>query len=72
MFCFSEILSFSRVKVLMAESERMLLIKGRGGDVVLLEKNQAILRNIFFFLFGFSFTTIDESQDCRGRGRAFL
>ena len=72
MFYFSEILSFSRVKVLMAESERMLLIKGRGGDVVLLEKNQAILRNIFFFLFGFSFTTIDESQDCRGRGRAFL
>ena len=27
---------------------------------------------IFFFLSGFSFTTIHESQDCRGRGRAFL
>ena len=26
----------------------------------------------FFFLSGFSFTTIHESQDCRGRGRAFL
>ena len=27
---------------------------------------------LFFFLLGFSFTTIHESQDCRGRGRAFL
>ena len=27
---------------------------------------------IFFFLFGFSFTNIYESQDCRGRGRSFL
>ena len=27
---------------------------------------------VFFFLSGFSFTTIHESQDCRGRGRAFL
>ena len=27
---------------------------------------------VFFFLFEFSVTTIDESQDCRGRGRAFL
>ena len=26
----------------------------------------------FFFLSGFSFTTIHESQDCRGRGRLFL
>ena len=26
----------------------------------------------FFFLCGFSFTTIHESQDCRGRRRAFL
>ena len=26
----------------------------------------------FFFLSGFSFTTIHKSQDCRGRGRAFL
>ena len=26
----------------------------------------------FFFLFGFSFTTVHESQDCRGRERAFL
>ena len=25
-----------------------------------------------FFLSGFSFTTVHESQDCRGRGRAFL
>ena len=25
----------------------------------------------FFFLCGFSFTNIHESQDCRGRGRAF-
>ena len=26
----------------------------------------------FFFLSGFSFTNIHESQDCRGKGRAFL
>ena len=26
---------------------------------------------VFFFLCGFSFTTIHESQDCRGRGRVF-
>ena len=26
----------------------------------------------YFFLSGFSFTTIRESQDCRGRGKAFL
>ena len=26
----------------------------------------------FFFLSGFSFTNIHESQDCRGRGSAFL
>ena len=26
----------------------------------------------FFFLSGFYFTNIHESQDCRGRGRAFL
>ena len=26
----------------------------------------------FFFLSGFSFTTVHKSQDCRGRGRAFL
>ena len=26
----------------------------------------------FFFLSGFSFTDIHESQDCRGRARAFL
>ena len=28
--------------------------------------------NPIFFLSGFSFTTIQKSQDCRGRGRAFL
>ena len=27
---------------------------------------------LFFFLSGFSFTNIHGSQDCRGRGRAFL
>ena len=27
---------------------------------------------VVFFLSGFSFTTIHKSQDCRGRGRAFL
>ena len=27
---------------------------------------------VVFFLSGFSFTNIHESQDCRGRGRAFL
>ena len=27
---------------------------------------------VFFFLSGFSFTNIQESQDCRVRGRAFL
>ena len=31
-----------------------------------------ILYTVFFFLSGFSFTNIHESQDCRGRGRAFL
>ena len=30
------------------------------------------LNFILFFLSGFSFTTIHKSQDCRGRGRAFL
>ena len=25
----------------------------------------------FFFVSGFSFTTIQESQDCRGKGKAF-
>ena len=29
-------------------------------------------QNSFFFLSKFSFTTIHESQDCRGRGRTFL
>ena len=33
------------------------------------EKNNSY---IFFFLSGLSLTTIHESQDCRGRGRAFL
>ena len=28
--------------------------------------------SFFFFLSGFSLTTIHESQVCRGRGRAFL
>ena len=28
--------------------------------------------DFFFFLSGFSFTTIHESQDYKGRGRAFL
>ena len=27
---------------------------------------------VFFFLAGFSFTTIHKSQDCRGRERPFL
>ena len=27
---------------------------------------------IFFFLSWFSFTNIDVSQDCKGRGKAFL
>ena len=30
------------------------------------------ITQLIFFLLGFSFTTIHESQDCRGRGRAFL
>ena len=29
-------------------------------------------KETFFLLSGFSFTTIHESQDCRGRGRAFF
>ena len=29
-------------------------------------------KKTFFFLSGFSFTTIHESEDCRGRGRTFL
>ena len=28
--------------------------------------------DFFFFLSGFSFMNIHESQDCKGRGRAFL
>ena len=37
-------------------------------------KQNKILRGnyYFFFLSGFSFTTIHESQNCKGRGRAFL
>ena len=32
-----------------------------------------VFSNVFFFFrSGFLFTTIRESQDCRGRGRAFL
>ena len=31
-----------------------------------------LLHFFFLFLSGFSFTTIHESRDCRGRGRAFL
>ena len=30
------------------------------------------VKEIIFFISGFSFTNIHESQDCRGRGRAFL
>ena len=33
---------------------------------------QSIVITTFFFLSGFSFTNIHKSQDCRGRGRAFL
>ena len=32
---------------------------------------QLISRAFFFFLSGFSFTTIHKPQGCRGRGRAF-
>ena len=35
-------------------------------------KNNNVNFFFFFFVSGFSFTTIDQSQDCRGRGRAFL
>ena len=37
--------------------------------IFLIQSLQAV---VFFFLSGFSFTTIHEPQDCRGRGRAFL
>ena len=30
------------------------------------------VKGIIFFISGFPFTNIHESQDCRGRGRAFL
>ena len=36
------------------------------------KRNQKKIINDFLFLSGFSFTNIHESQDCRGRGRAFL
>ena len=36
------------------------------------EMNIAIFFFFSFFLSGFCFTTIHESQDCRGKGRAFL
>ena len=39
-----------------------------------LSKNEKKIcfRGIFFFPSGFSFTNIDESQDCRGRRRTFF
>ena len=33
---------------------------------------EILVHAFFFFLSGFSFMNIHESQDCRGRGRAFL
>ena len=33
---------------------------------------KGIIVFLFFFLSGLSFTNIHKSQDCRGRGRAFL
>ena len=35
-------------------------------------KKHWVFVSYFFFLSGFSFTNIQESQDCRGRGRALL
>ena len=41
------------------------------GILVSIKQKNKIYNN-FFFLCGFSFITIHESQDCRGRVRAFL
>ena len=41
---------------------------------ILNKKRTKEQRSLFFFFFlsGFSFANIHESQDCKGRGRAFL
>ena len=45
----------------------LLSIPGQPQDLLLW-----MFLEMFFFQSGFSFTTIHESQDCTGRGRAFL
>ena len=40
-------------------------------EILGLESVHGRFLTLFFFLPGFSFTNIHESQDCRGRGRAF-
>ena len=51
-----------------SEQNRKLYAKQRHFCVSLLRK----VKKRFFFLSGFSFTPIHESQDGRGRGRVFL
>ena len=41
-------------------------------NLLIHQPNATNQKPIFFFLSGFSFTNIHESQDCRERGRAFL
>ena len=38
----------------------------------IIKQDPMLQRDLFFFLSGFSFTNIHESQDCRGTGRVFL
>ena len=53
------------------EHLRLVISSIRVGMVAKTDKEVYILF-FFFFLCGFFFTNIHESQDCRRRGRAFL
>ena len=62
---FGEIVSFNDISHI-----------GNKGEITVflcIEALRCSLENfVFFYLSGFSFTTTHESQDCRGRGRAFF
>ena len=63
------------IKVLMTEFYKFLnnLSTLKMKDIPQKRENYYSLRNPkLFLLCRFSFTNIHESQDCRGRGRAFL
>ena len=55
-------------KIMWLKIKRSRKKKGKGKNISAKNNSTAT----FFLLSGFSFTTIHESQDSRGRGRAFL